>query len=193
MQRVEDVVALLRLAAHAPGALDADVGGAGQHLAEIGEDDADAAVGMLEEDHVPAERVVQRGMVEDQMRALGAGHEGLACRSTVGQQGQRFVQPCARGVDDRPRRDRQLFAGRPVRDREATRLRSQFGIVERDAAGREPLRVEDEFDAHALGMADPGVVVGGGEAQLRRQSRPDCQRRSRARGTDGGAAGGGGG
>src|SRR5690606_34267364 len=54
-QRVEDVVPLLRFAAYTVGSIDADIGGADQYVAEIGEHDAHPAVGVLEEYHVAAE------------------------------------------------------------------------------------------------------------------------------------------
>src|SRR5690606_34882236 len=80
MQRLQYVVPLLGLAANARRPVDPNVGGTGQHPAEIGKNDADPAIGMLEEDHVAAKRGVQFGMVQDQVRPFRAGHEGLNVR-----------------------------------------------------------------------------------------------------------------
>ena len=195
-QRLEDVVALLGLAAHVARLVDADVGGAEQHPAEIGEEDADPPVGILEEDHVAVEGVEQRGMVEDQMRSLGAADERLGRSAAVGQRGQLVSSshaPVALTIS--PRRDRRTARRSCLSaSDEPRRLRASMSAwLSASAAGREPLRVEDELDAQPLGVADPGVVIGGGEAQLRRQGRPERQRLARAAERDAAAAGGGGG
>jgi hypothetical protein len=85
--------ALVVLAADLFRIVDADVGRADQHLAEIRKQDADAPVLVLVIDHVAAERVMQLGIVDDQMRALGAAHHGAGARCGDGKVLVRSIQP----------------------------------------------------------------------------------------------------
>ena len=104
----------------------------------------------------------------------------LRAHTVFGEAGQRRIQPRAGGVDDCPRPDGQNGSGRAVRDGEPRGGARDLGMVQRHASGREPLRVEDQLDAQALGIADPGIVIGRGKAQPRRQRRPVPQCRARA-------------
>ena len=113
-QRLEDVVDLVVLAAHVARLVDADVGRAEQHPPEIGEQDADPAVDVLEVDHVAVEGADQAGMVEDEVRALGAADERRRPLAVVGERGIGLVHPGAGGVDDEVGGHREFLAGQRV-------------------------------------------------------------------------------
>ena len=124
-QRLEDVVDLVVLAAHVAGLVDADVGRAEQHPAEIGEQDADAAVDVLEVDHVAVEGAEQAGMVEDEVRALGAADERCRPLAVGGERRVGLVQPGAGGVDDQVGRHREFLAGQRVGEDDPAALASR--------------------------------------------------------------------
>ena len=116
---------------------------------------------------MPAEGLIETLIVEDEMGALGALHHRFGFRPCGVEFSRRPVEPGTGGVDERAGLDGKRLAAQPVMEREALRLGAQLHIVEGRALGREPPRVREKFDAQALGIADPGVVIGGREAQGR--------------------------
>ena len=172
LQRLQDVILFLRLAPHPFDAVDPDIGRAGQHLAEIGKHDANPAIDVLEKHHVSAKRLVQRWIVQNDMRALGAGNQGFGRFLIAGKFPDCLVQPGTRGVDDGLAVYRKPFAGLRVGHRKPGSLHPDFAIVHRNALRREPHRIDHQFDTKALGIADPGIVIGGRKLQASGQVRP---------------------
>ena len=117
-------------------------------------------------------------MVEDRGASPWCRRRAARARAVVGQRRVGLVDPGAGGVDDHVRRHRNLSpVSASVSDdprRRRGRSRSRWLIGERVRVRREP--VEDQLDAEPLGIADPGVVVGGREAHRWRQVGPERRR-----------------
>ena len=118
-ERLQDVGDFLVLAADPARTLDADVGRAEQHPPEIGEEDADPAVDVLEVDHVAAQSAQKLGMVQDQVRALGAADQRLRGNAAFGQSCVGLVDPGAGGVEDDVRGHGQRGSGQRVGQQDA--------------------------------------------------------------------------
>ena len=156
---VEEVVDLLLGAHRGLPHVVLEVGRADHHAALERVDEHDAAVLVLEEDLPSGCRREQLGVVEHDVRALGAAHE----RRRAAEVGVREVGPGAGGVDHDVGGDGELLAGEAVAHPHAVGAEADRREVVRRAgvrAGGES--VEEHVEGEALGIVHARVVVGGG-------------------------------
>ncbi len=171
LQYREQVVDFGLGAVNAVGILHADVGGAQQHLTQVGEDDAGAPVRRLEVQHRIAERVAQPVMVDHQVRALRpADHALVDAHRCVD-----AVDPGAGGVHHDARGDAQGLVGRGVAQRDTFGTDALRGDVGQRLRLRcVAQRVQDQFQVDAFRMRDPAIPVfrrGGDAARQPRHGR----------------------
>src|SRR5690606_6066393 len=158
--RVEDVVTLLGFASRAIRSLDLDVGRAGKHASQIGEENADPVVDILEKDHVPIERIIKGFVRQDEMRPLGTGHGLFGESWLVAKRRDGLIDPRSGGIhnDAWANGDWSLVSfGRKLK---AICGAMQLRIIERNGLRRIPARVENEFDRKPFRLTDPGIVIG---------------------------------
>ncbi|MOA01720.1 hypothetical protein D3C78_1211410 [compost metagenome] len=65
--RLDNIIPLLGLAAHPLGPIHLDIGRASENPAEIGKEDTDAIIGILEKDHMAVQGLEKRVVGDDQM------------------------------------------------------------------------------------------------------------------------------
>ena len=137
-----------------------EVGGAHEHAALERVDEDDPAVLVLEEELPPPGRREQLGVVEHDVRTLGAAHVvGRLAADEV-----RHVCPRPRGVDDDGCRERHLPAGVLVTQQDPAVVDADgSGVVRRPgavAACREP--VTQDVDRQALRVVQGRIPIRGG-------------------------------
>ena len=158
-ESLEHVIDFGVVAGGGVGVGDGDIGGAHDDLVHEGEDDADAAIGVLVIDHLVGEGAVQIGAIDDEVGAFGGAHEaGGGAEDGVG-----GVDPGAGGVDEDLGFDGEGLSGGEVFEEDAAGFEALgCDVVEGEGKGVGLAGVVEEFDAEAFGLGDFGVVVGGG-------------------------------
>ncbi|CAH0252429.1 hypothetical protein SRABI128_02944 [Microbacterium sp. Bi128] len=163
-----------------------DVGGAHQDAVLERVDEDDATVGVLEEDLATAGGCQQLGVVQHDVRALGAAHElRRQSHRAIGE-----VGPRSRGVQDDLGRDRELLAGELVAHTHAVLVRADGrDVVDRlGAASAGDDAVVQHVESDALRVVHGGVEVRGGVGQVGVEAR---ERRERLLLAEEGVAGNG--
>ena len=118
----------------------------------------------------------QRGVVEYQVRALGAAHQRLRRGALGREQGVYLVHPRAGGVEDNVGRHWEPGAGQRVGEQNSVAVAvGDCEVVDRQRPGVGLDDIVHHLDAEPLGEADPGVVIGGREAHRRGQVGPEPQ------------------
>ncbi len=131
-KRLQNVIALIRLAAHRAGVIDPYIRRADQHLAEIGKENADTPILVLIVDHMAIQHIAQAGIIDDKVRSLGAPHQWRGAGSFRKERAVGHIDPASGRIDDQCRLDFHRFAREAIAEQKfADRILLDGRVVQR--------------------------------------------------------------
>ena len=168
LDEIEEVVDLVVGAPRRRARVGVDVGGAHQDSILERVDQHDATVGVLEEDLAPTSGLDEVGVIENDVRSLGAAHvSGVAAECVVGEVGPRTT-----GVHDDLGRHGELFTADTICEHHlAVANRDGFDMVGRTGVRSGGKAVLEDVECQALGIVYRGVEIGCGVTNAGVQSR----------------------